>query len=95
MLLLDKQKDKPDPDVLLELASYYDLTPEAMMKKVLEVRVNFFYLHVNIYTHSTGKLVLEERGTSVFCTILWTLLYYKLDMYTGIYLYSIPKDSMW
>lgn len=42
MLLLDKQKDKPDPDVLLELASYYDLTPEAMMKKVLEVRVNFF-----------------------------------------------------
>lgn len=36
MLLLYKQKDKPDPDVLLELASYYDLPLEAMMKKVLE-----------------------------------------------------------
>lgn len=30
------KKDKPDPDVLLELASYYDLTLEAMTKKVLE-----------------------------------------------------------
>ena len=41
-LLLEKQKDKPDPDVLLELASYYDLTLEAMTKKVLEVKINLF-----------------------------------------------------
>ena len=55
MLFLYKQKDKPDPDVLLELASYYDLTMEAMMKKVLEVRlfvVSLLYL-----------LVLKEDGT--------------------------------
>lgn len=61
MLLLYKQKDKPDPDVLLELASYYDLPLEAMMKKVLEVRVDFFLLaHLSI---PIGKLVSEESGT--------------------------------
>ncbi|KAJ7382168.1 hypothetical protein OS493_036601 [Desmophyllum pertusum] len=30
------KKDKPDPDVLLELASYYDHPLDTMMKKVLE-----------------------------------------------------------
>ncbi|KAK2563197.1 Maternal embryonic leucine zipper kinase [Acropora cervicornis] len=30
------QKDKPDPDVLLEMASYYDVHPDTMMKRLLE-----------------------------------------------------------
>lgn len=61
MLLLYKQKDKPDPDVLLELASYYDLPLEAMMKKVLEVRVDFFFTCTDL-SIPIGKLVSEEGG---------------------------------
>lgn len=30
------KKDKPDPDVLLEMASYYDVHPDTMMKRLLE-----------------------------------------------------------
>lgn len=35
--LLLNQKDKPDADVLLEIASYYDVPLDTMMKRVLEV----------------------------------------------------------
>ena len=36
------QKDKPDPDVLLEMASYYDVHPDTMMKRLLEVCMDRF-----------------------------------------------------
>ena len=37
--MFDKQKDKPDPGVLLEMASYYDVSLEAMNKRVMDVSV--------------------------------------------------------
>ena len=36
--MFEKQKDKPDPDVLLEMASYYVVSVEAMNKRVMDVR---------------------------------------------------------
>ena len=80
-LLLDKQKDKPDPDVLLELASYYDLTLEAMMKKVLEVKVNLFtciiiQIATGIYlTYSEVSTRIERyiRYSAQFCGLCCVL----------------------
>ena len=37
--MFEKQKDKPDPDVLLEMASYYVVSVEAMNKRVMDVSV--------------------------------------------------------
>lgn len=39
VVLFEKQKDKPDPDVLLEMASYYVVSVEAMNKRLMDVSV--------------------------------------------------------
>ena len=45
------QKDKPDPDVLLEMASYYDVHPDTMMKRLLEVCMDWFCFNWNWRSH--------------------------------------------
>ena len=45
--MFEKQKDKPDPDVLLEVASYFDVPLEAMNKRLMDVSA--FYTSTNHY----------------------------------------------
>ena len=45
--MFEKQKDKPDPDVLLEMASYYDVSLESMNKRLMDVSV--FYMSSKHY----------------------------------------------
>ena len=55
--MFEKQKDKPDPDVLLEMASYYVVSVEAMNKRVMDVSVfctsRKHYIVAVSYTHLT------------------------------------------
>ena len=47
MNVISLQKDKPDHDVLQELASYYDLPVDSLLKNLLEVhlQVNCLLMH--------------------------------------------------
>ena len=45
--MFEKQKDKPDPGVLLEMASYFDVSLEAMNKRLMDVSV--FYTSTKDY----------------------------------------------